>query len=489
MTQDQLQDASLSEMLMAGGQPFKTWLAGLVAQVAGDDNVGMYRPRSRKGVIRPNSVEQVRDVLRLASQSEESVALHALSTGRNWGLGSREAAQDASLALDLSGLKQVRALDLDAGWAVVEPGVTQGQLAALLAGSPRMINVTASSAHSSVLGNGVDRGVGLRRQRVEDLVGLEVVLPDGEVMRVGWWPDAERPSPVYPYGLGPSPLQLFFQSNLGVVTAAVVRLMPRPEALRVVRLSFARERLAEAIDVLQRWSAQGMVRGVLKVYDATAGALYGGGIGEYLTHVCVDGTAAVVEAMTTVILDEANRSGLFLHVSHSDQRDPRLSGNVVAEMVASAYAGDPSRNDTLLQATLGQDAENIDAAGRGWLFFLPLIPFHGEAIDRAQRLLAQVYDETGVHCGATINALNSDVIDYVVAIKFERNADEARRAHQALDRLYQLFSAAGFIPYRLDVDHQDWIDGLSPDQAARDFVRGIKGMLDPRAVIAPGRYA
>src|SRR5262249_37469027 len=160
----------------------------------------------------------------------------------------------------------------------------------------------------------------------DDLMGLEVVLPDGDLIRLGWWPDARRPTPVYPYGLGPSALQLFVQSNLGIATAVAVRLLPRPEAVRVIRLNFTRDLLAPAVDELRRWVSQGLVRGVLKVYDVTSAELYGGAVGDFLAHVCVDGTPAAVDAMTEVIIEEAARCALFSSISHSDATE-HVPGN------------------------------------------------------------------------------------------------------------------------------------------------------------------
>jgi len=456
--------------------------------LASEANVGMYRSRDMAGIIRPRTVEQVRRVVEIFGHSTEAGALHPISTGRNWGLGSRQPAIDNAVLLDLGGLDRIRDMDITGGWAVIEPGVTQGRLAELLTGTTRMLNVTASSAHTSVLGNALDRGVGLRHQRVEDLVGLEVVLPDGDLIRLGWWPDADRPTPVYPYGLGPSALQLFVQSNLGVATAAAVRLLPRPEALRVVRLTFTRDLLAAAVDELRRWVSQGLVRGVLKVYDVTSAELYGGAVGDFLAHVCVDGTPMTVDALTDVLVEEAGRCALFSSVSHSDAADQVPDDDVVARMVERAYAGDPGHNDVLLGATLGQTAEKVDELGRGWLFFLPLVPFSGTAIAHANHLLAQVLAETGIRCGATLNALGPDVVDFVVSIRFDRGSDETERAHLALDKLYHLFAEVGFIPYRLDIDHFDWVDRLSPDPQSRAFVRRLKDAIDPNNGIAPGRY-
>lgn len=417
-----------------------------------------------------------------------SGGLHPLSTGHNWGLGSREPAHDGAVVLDLSGMDRIRALDIAGGWAVLEPGVTQGRLAQRLVGTARTVNLTASSMHTSVVGNALDRGVGLRHQRVDDLVGLEVVLPSGELLRVGWWPQPDRSTPVYPHGLGPSPLQLFAQSNLGVVTAAAVRLPPRPEAVRVVRLNFRHEHLRPAVDELRRWVAQGLVRGVPKVYNPAAARAYRGAEGQFLAHVCVDGTAAAVAALTAVVTEEAARSGLFTEISDTDATDPDRDNHEVATLVERSYAGEPDADDVLFQAKMRRPAEEVDGRADGLLFFLPLLPFSGEAIAHADELLDRVHDKTGVRCAATLNALGPDVVDLVVSMRFEPRGEQVTRVHQALDLLYELFTEQGFIPYRLDVDHSGWLDRLSPDPASRRFVRRLKEIIDPNNAIAPGRY-
>ncbi|GLW30927.1 FAD-binding oxidoreductase [Actinoplanes regularis] len=442
-------------------------------------NSGGYRSRRVTGLIRPKTVDEVQAILRDRAGQPEKPPIHAFSTGRNWGLGSREPARDDVLALDLSGLDQVRDLDLAAGWAVIEPGVTQGRLAELTAGTDRMVNVTVSTAHSSVLGNAVERGVGLRHQRVDDLVGLEVVLPDGELIRVGWWPDRDRPTAVYPYGRGPSLLQLFVQSNLGVVTGAVIRLLPRPEQLRVVRLLFDADRFADAARLFRRWVSQGLTSGVPKVFSPVAARGYGVD-GRFLAHLPVDGAAAKVAALTGILLTEARDSGLFTEVGVGGE-DPATA------LTERAYLGDPDVTDTVFQAKMGQAAEDIDAHV-GFLFFLPMVPFTAEALARAVHLLDQVTATTGLPCGGTAHLLGPDHVDFVVALRFPRTDDDFARAHQALDLLYESFTAAGFLPYRLDVDHHEWIDRCGGDPAARRFVRLLKELIDPTGVIAPGRY-
>ncbi|HYH33203.1 MAG TPA: FAD-binding oxidoreductase [Pseudonocardia sp.] len=443
-------------------------------------NIGMFRSRTVLDVLRPRTAQEVRDIVAEA----DGVSLHVFSTGRNWGLGSREPARDDVVALDLGALDEIRAVDVEQGWAVVEPGVTQARLAERLAGTDRIVNITASSAHTSVVGNILDRGVGLRRPRVDDLIGLEVVLPDGELVHVGWWPNG---GPPYAAGLGPSLLHAFVQSNLGVVTAAVVRLPPRPEAVRVVWLQFAPHDLSPAVEVLRRWVRQGLAKNSLRVYDPAASVAYRGRPGEYLVHVCVDGTARAVDALSAIVVDEARESGLFTAVWDSSTPDLAEPDRELARLVDLEYVGEPDPGDHLLSAKIGHPVEQADEKA-GLAFFLPVVPISGAAVQRSEQLLRRMHEDTGVRHGATYFTLDTDLALAIIALRFERNEEEVDRAHRALDSLYESFAAAGFTMCRIDVDHAEWADKLSPDAAGRRLVRRIKDLLDPDRVIAPGRY-
>ncbi|WP_265646170.1 FAD-binding oxidoreductase [Verminephrobacter aporrectodeae] len=451
-------------------------------------NVSQFRCRNIFAIIRPKTLDHVQDIVRIFGRFKTNVGLHVISTGRNWGLGSAEPTTDGVVTLDLANLSTVRDIDCASGWAVIEPGVTQAQLAQRLAGTDRMLNVTASSGHTSVVGNALDRGVGLRRQRTEDLAGLEVVLPDSEIIRVGWWPDEKRRTSINPHGVGPSLLPLFTQSNLGIVTAAVIRLLHRPEKQCVLRLHFSRDTLENAITELRRWVAQDLVSGVLKIYDAVSTQSYGGKPGQHLALVCVSGTSGRVSAITQTLIDEARACSLFTSVTRSDL-EPAASNDFVTQVVEHAYAGDPSKNEHMLRCAVGQDADHVDTDGDGWIFFLPLVPFNGRAVSRALELIKQIHEKTGIRAGSTVNALNADLVDLVVSFKFVPNPENTARAHLALDIAYKLFVDAGFIPYRLDVDHAHWMEKLVPDPSAHNLVRRIKQLIDPDAVIAPGRYA
>src|SRR6202041_221828 len=104
----------------------------------------------------------------------------------------------------------------------IEPGVTQRQLVEFLAQKKSALwpDVTGASAECSLIGNTMERGFGHTPygDHASKVCGLEVVLPNGEVIETGSarFPDSLS-GPIYRWGVGPSLDGLFLQSNLGVV--------------------------------------------------------------------------------------------------------------------------------------------------------------------------------------------------------------------------------------------------------------------------------
>jgi 4-cresol dehydrogenase (hydroxylating) flavoprotein subunit len=329
-----------------------------------------------------------------------------------------------------------------------------------LRGTPRIFNLTTSSLRTSIIGNVLERGHGVHRARAEDLVGLEVVLADGRREQVGWWPGTSAVP--RSHGLGPTLTHLFTQSSFAVVTAAVVRLLPRPEEVRLLPFTFAEDDLADAVDALRSWTEQRLVPPTTKVYNPVAAQM-----GGYLAHVCLSGAGEVVEALSSVLLGAARHSPLVA-----------APASAADEVVRATYAGDPDPADTwFLRRTGGCPAGRIDAE-LGLLMFLPIVPFSGEAVALAEKLIRDCCPSTPA---VTVNVLDGDTVDHVIALGFPADDPSAvAQARETLDRLHQAFAAQGFPAYRRDVDRPG---------AATALQTSVGRALDPDGVFAPGRYA
>src|SRR4051794_29409523 len=105
------------------------------------------------GILRPTGREQVRAAVRLAN--ELGVPLYPISTGKNWGYGSRVPTADQAFLLDLSRMNRIVDYDERLAYVTVEPGVTQRQLYEFLRAqrSQLWLDATGSSPDASLIGN------------------------------------------------------------------------------------------------------------------------------------------------------------------------------------------------------------------------------------------------------------------------------------------------------------------------------------------------
>jgi 4-cresol dehydrogenase (hydroxylating) len=150
-------------------------------------------------------------------------------------------------------MNRVLEIDEECAFAVVEPGVRWFDLYdAIQAGGHRLMLSIADVGWGSVIGNTLDHGVTYMPYGVDMGMqcGMEVALPNGELMRTGMGAmEGNRAWHVYKRGLGPTPDQLFMQSNFGIVTKMGVWLMPYPEVYMPLWLRLRRDDdLAPATD-------------------------------------------------------------------------------------------------------------------------------------------------------------------------------------------------------------------------------------------------
>lgn len=187
------------------------------------DWTGMY-DWTPLAVLRPGSTAEVAAILRLANETETPV----VPVSGNTGLAGGTRAQGA-IMLSLDRMNRIREVRAAARIAIVEAGVILANLHAAADQEGLIFPLTFGARGSAMVGGFLSTNAGgsnvLRYGNTRDLcLGLEVVLPTGEVMDLM----SELHKDNSGYNL--RHLMIGAEGSLGIITAAVLKLAPKPRA-------------------------------------------------------------------------------------------------------------------------------------------------------------------------------------------------------------------------------------------------------------------
>jgi D-lactate dehydrogenase (cytochrome) len=186
---------------------------------------GLYHGRSSL-MLRPGSTQEVAAILKLANDTKTAV----VPQGGNTGLVGGQIPFDGELILSLTRLDRIREVDAASNTITVEAGVVlqKAQQAAEAAG--RLFPLSLGSEGSCTIGGNLSTNAGgtgalaygIARELV---VGVEVVLADGRVMHL------LRKLKKDNTGYDLRHIFVGAEGTLGIITAAVLKLFPRPRAV------------------------------------------------------------------------------------------------------------------------------------------------------------------------------------------------------------------------------------------------------------------
>lgn len=219
-------------------------------------------------VVRPLSTAQVSALVAFASRH------HLAVTARGSGTGLSGAATPVAggLVVSFDRMNALVSLDLEDHVAVVQPGITLRELNELLETSGLRYPVHPGELSGSLGGNVNTNAGGMRAVRHgvtrRHVLGLEVVLADGTIVRTG--------APVVKNSSGYDLTQLIVGSEgtLGLVTEVTLALSPRFAHGATLLVPFAD--LADVTSVVPRIIAAGLQPSMLEYIDLiTMGAITG----------------------------------------------------------------------------------------------------------------------------------------------------------------------------------------------------------------------
>ncbi|AIO36427.1 FAD binding domain protein [Burkholderia cenocepacia] len=213
-------------------------------------------------VVLPDTVEQVRAVLRVAAAHGVPVVARGAGTGLSGGAMPLE----KGLLLVMSKFNRILDLDPDAGTARVQPGVRN--LAISQAAAPYGLYYApdpSSQIACSIGGNVAENAGGVHCLKygltVHNILKVEILTIDGDTLTLG--ADAlDAP--------GFDLLALFTGSEglLGIVTEVTVKLLPKPPSVKVLMASF--DDVGAAGGAVARIIGAGVIPGGLEMMDNLA---------------------------------------------------------------------------------------------------------------------------------------------------------------------------------------------------------------------------
>jgi FAD/FMN-containing dehydrogenase len=237
-----------------------------------DDDRYFSEPRGRwRGraalVLRPDRVETVAEILRRASAAGAPVVPYGGGTGLVGGQLTDEG--PPPLVLSLERMTAIRRVDAAENAMIVEAGAVLADVRRAAEAVDRLFPLSLASEGTARIGGLLSTNAGgvnvLRYGNARDLVlGIEAALPDGTILR------GLKTLRKDNTGYDLRHLLIGAEGTLGVITAAALRLFPRPREIATAfcaipgpeaagaLLALLRDRLGETVSACELLCAEGM---------------------------------------------------------------------------------------------------------------------------------------------------------------------------------------------------------------------------------------
>ena len=230
-------------------------------RVAGDES--SVAPQAPAAVLCPHNVAEVSQIARQAAELGIGLVPRGAGTGKAGGC----VPLAGQVVVDVSGLNQLKQMCADDLYAVVQPGLINRQLDLAAQQVGLMYPPDPASWESCSIGGNIATNAGGPRAVKYGVTqayvwGLQVVLAGGEVLAVG------RRCIKGVAGLAMASLFVGSEGTLGIVTEAIMHLVPAPRGVSTAWLVFANPQAAS--QATSRIFRAGIVPRMLELLDAPA---------------------------------------------------------------------------------------------------------------------------------------------------------------------------------------------------------------------------
>jgi glycolate oxidase len=217
-------------------------------------------------VVFPTSTEQVSEIVKLANREGMPFVARGAGTGLSGGCLPAE----GGLVISLMRMNRVLEVDYDNHIAVVEPGLVNLHLSWAVGPKGFYYAPDPSSQQACTVGGNIANNSGGPHTlkygvTVNHVLGLEVVLPDGEVM---WLGGKTREA----QGYDMAGLFVGSEGTFGIATKIVVRILKQSQAVKTVLAVF--DSIEQASEAVSAVIAKGLIPAAMEMIDqVTIGAV------------------------------------------------------------------------------------------------------------------------------------------------------------------------------------------------------------------------
>ena len=424
-------------------------------------------------VVRPANTAAVSAVVRLCAQA--GVAM--VPQGGNTSLcgAATPAADGRSVVISLARLNRVRAIDAANSTITVEAGCLLQRVQEAAAAAGRLFPLSLAAEGSCQIGGNLSTNAGgvqvLRYGTARELtLGLEVVLPSGEV-----W-DGLRGLRKDNTGYDLKQLFIGAEGTLGIITAAVLRVFPWPRAKATAWLSIAAP--ATGVDVLA--TLQDRFGPALTACELVSGIALG------LVRRHIPGPHPALADSPWHLLVELSSGGDedVLREALASLLASMIEDRCVADAVL-AHSSEQARRLWTLRESIGE-AQRIEGPSIKHDVSLPISRLP-EFVERADRALVEAFPGirmvTFGHIGdgnLHYNQSRPTAGDQAAFLAAQPQVN--RVVHDLVDELGGSISAEHGIG---QLKRAELLRYRTPLEI--DLMRAVKGALDPRGLMNPGK--
>ena len=413
-------------------------------------------------VVFPKSAEEISLILKLANKE----AFPVIPRGAGSGFSGGSLPVEGGVVVSLERMNKILKIDTDNLIAIVEPGVVTGDFQEEAENMGLFYPPDPSSLKFCTIGGNIAECAGGPRAvkygvTKDYVLGLEVVLPTGEIINTG----VQTAKGVVGYDL--TKLMVGSEGTLGIVTKAVLKLLPLPEATKTMFAVFSDMR--DAANTVSKIISSKIIPSTLEFMDKESIGCVAGylppdlsGSIEAALLIEVDGDKDLIEKEALLI------RGICMENSATDVR---IAGN--RQEAKALWQARRAISPSMAKLKPNKINEDIVVPRSK----IPDAIMGTRDIARKYNIIIANFGHAGdgnIHVNVMIDKSNSN---------------EFERGKKAVEDIFRLvLSLGGTISgeHGIGTAKMPYI-GMELSPAAIDVMRRVKQVLDPKGVLNPGK--